>query len=420
VSTRSAGRFTIRPTPFKPRRKPHGHAHNNLTGRLGRWSAAHPWRSIGAWLLLVGVAVAGGTAIGTKQLNQNSGGNGSSGPADAAVSRAFPQSATEQVLVHSAKLTATAPAFRSAVDDVVGRVQASQFVTRVALLSVLGDRVERGRIPFVTRRRRAEAESKTWGRALDLVLRRPVLAAAITGGALLAMAVPVLHMHTAAPGISDLPQNLPVVQTLNQIQAAFPGGPAPATVVIEAHDVTAPPVQAGIAPLERAALATGQMNRPISTMVSVGRTVEVVSIPLAGSSEDMTSNRALHTLRDDVIPATVGRVVGTTVNVSGLTAVNQDWNNLLHRAMPLVFGFVLLLAFALLLVSFRSLVIAANAIVLNLLSVGAAYGVLVCIFQYGHLHGLLGFHSTHAIASWLPLLVFCCFSGCPWTTTSSS
>ena len=252
----------------------------------------------------------------------------------------------------------------------------------------------------------AKASSRMWGWALDKVLRRPVVAVVVSGGALLALAVPVLGMHTAAPAASDLPQNLPVIQTYNHIQAAFPGGPIPAAVVIQAHDVTAPAVQTGIANLERAALATGQMNPPITTQISPDHHVAVVSIPLAGDGENTASTRALHTLRSEVIPATIGRVPGTTVNVGGLTAANQDWNQSLHTAIPLVFGFVLLLAFVLLLVSFRSLVIAAKAIVLNLLSVGAAYGVLVWIFQDGHLQGLLGFHSTHAITSWLPIFMF--------------
>jgi RND superfamily putative drug exporter len=213
-------------------------------------------------------------------------------------------------------------------------------------------------------------------------------------------------MHTAAPAASDLPRNLPVIQTYNHIQAAFPGGPIPASVVIQAQDVTSPAVQTGVANLERAALATGQMNPPVTTQVSPDRRVEVVSIPLAGDGENTASTQALHTLRAQVIPATIGHVTGTTVNVGGLSAANQDWNQSLHTAIPLVFGFVLLLAFVLLLVSFRSIVIAAKAIVLNLLSVGAAYGVLVWIFQDGHLQGLLGFHSTHAITSWLPIFMF--------------
>jgi RND superfamily putative drug exporter len=148
------------------------------------------------------------------------------------------------------------------------------------------------------------------------------------------------------------------------------------------------------------------MNPPISTQISPDRTVEVVYIPLAGDGEDTASTNALHALRDQAIPATVGRVPGITANVGGLTAANQDWNSSLHKAIPLVFGFVLLLAFVLLLVSFRSLIIAAKAIVLNLLSVGAAYGVLVWIFQDGHGQRLFGFHSTHAITSWLPIFMF--------------
>jgi RND superfamily putative drug exporter len=275
-----------------------------------------------------------------------------------------------------------------------------------ALLSLLGDRVDRGQIPGLSRLRRRESENRAWGWILDKVLRRPVAAVMISGGALLALAVPVVGMHTAAPAASDLPQNLAIIQTYNQIQAAFPGGPVPASVVIQAHDVTTRGVQAGIANLERAALATGQMNQPISVQISPDRDVAVMSIPLAGDGEDVNSTRALQTLRHEVIPATIGRVPGTTVNVAGLTAANQDWNSSLHRAVPLVFGFVLLLAFVLLLVSFRSIVIAAKAIVLNLLSVGAAYGVLVWIFQYGHLQGLLGFHSVHAITSWLPIFMF--------------
>jgi RND superfamily putative drug exporter len=276
-----------------------------------------------------------------------------------------------------------------------------------ALLSLLGDRIERGRIPGLSRlHRRSGTDSRMWGRVLDKVLARPVAAVVLSGGALLALALPVLGMHTAAPAISDLPQNLAVVQTYNHIQAAFPGGPVPALVVIQAHDVTTPGVQASIASLDRAALASGHMNPPITTQISPDRTVEVVSIPLAGDGENTASGRALHTLRDQVIPATIGRVPGTTVNVGGLTAANQDWNSSLHTALPLVFGFVLLLAFVLLLVSFRSIVIAAKAIVLTLLSVGASYGVLVWIFQDGHGQGLLGFHSTHAITSWLPIFMF--------------
>jgi uncharacterized membrane protein YdfJ with MMPL/SSD domain len=140
--------------------------------------------------------------------------------------------------------------------------------------------------------------------------------------------------------------------------------------------------------------------------VNANRTVTRVAIPFQGSGTDSTSLRALHQLRDVVLPATVGRVPGATYAVTGATAASADENTLLKHAAPLVFGFVLVFAFLLLLVSFRSVVIAAKAIVLNLLSVGAAYGVLVAIFQWGWGESLLDFRSNGGIAQWLPIFMF--------------
>ena len=140
--------------------------------------------------------------------------------------------------------------------------------------------------------------------------------------------------------------------------------------------------------------------------MSPNRRVALVSVPLAGGGTDDTSFRALAALRDDVIPATVGRVDGVEAAVTGETAVSKDFNDLMAQRMPLVVGFVLLLAFGLLLVAFRSIVIAAKAIVLNLLSVAAAYGLLVAVFQWGWGESILGFDSTGAITAWLPLFMF--------------
>ncbi len=140
--------------------------------------------------------------------------------------------------------------------------------------------------------------------------------------------------------------------------------------------------------------------------MSPNRRVAIVSVPLAGGGTDDTSFRALAALRDDVVPATVGRVDGVEAAVTGETAVSKDFNDLMAQRMPLVVGFVLLLAFGLLLVAFRSIVIAAKAIVLNLLSVAAAYGLLVAVFQWGWGESILGFDSTGAITAWLPLFMF--------------
>jgi RND superfamily putative drug exporter len=154
------------------------------------------------------------------------------------------------------------------------------------------------------------------------------------------------------------------------------------------------------------AIATGQMSQPVTVTSSPDRSVAVVSIPLAGDGTDATSESALAALREQVIPETIGAVGGVETNVTGITAGSKDFNDSMTAHLPIVFAFVLGLAFLLLLVTFRSIVIPLKAIVLNLLSVGAAYGVLKLVFQDGNLEGVLGFQSIGGITSWLPLFLF--------------
>jgi uncharacterized membrane protein YdfJ with MMPL/SSD domain len=273
-----------------------------------------------------------------------------------------------------------------------------------ALLAKLGHRVDKGRIPFLARR--GTTESRAWGFVLDRVLHRPVVSAVLSGGALLALAVPTLTLHTQLPSFTDLPKSLPIVRTYESIQRAFPGAQTPAEVVVAADDVGTPQVQNAIAKLTRDALASGQMFEPISTEINPARTVETVSIPLAGNGDNSTSVAALQTLRDRVIPASVGRLSGVQAAVTGETAGTHDFNQQMKSRAPLVFAFVLALSFLLLLVTFRSIVIPIKAVLLNLLSVGAAYGLLVLVFQHRFAEGVLGFHSNGAITSWLPLFMF--------------
>jgi RND superfamily putative drug exporter len=275
-----------------------------------------------------------------------------------------------------------------------------------AVISKLGDRVNKGRIPFLGRNVGRSSEPRIWAFVLDRVVRRPAVSVVLAGGLLVALALPTLNMHTKLLGFSDLPKSISIVQTYDRIQAAFPGAQAPADVVVHASDVTTPAVQRAVAKLEQAALATGQMTQPIQTRINPAHTVEVVSIPLRGDGNDITSKHALSTLRNDVIPASVGAIGSAEVAVAGMTAGTSDFNETMKSHMPLVFGFVLALVFVLLLVTFRSIVIAAKAVLMNLLSVGAAYGVLVAIFQHRWAEGLLGFHSNGAIVSWLPLFLF--------------
>ena len=276
-----------------------------------------------------------------------------------------------------------------------------------AVLSKLGDKVEKGRVPLIGRmRHRNHGESRVWNWVLDRVLRRPVVALVLAGSLLVGLSIPALDMKTVNPGASGLPQDLEVTQVYNRIQEAFPGGPLPAIVAVQADDVTTPEVQAGIQAMTDEALASGQMSEPITTDISPDKHVAVVSIPMDGNGTDDVSEAALATLRDDVIPSTIGTVGGVQADVTGMTAGSKDFNDSMKSHLPIVFAFVLGLAFLLLLVTFRSIVVPAKAIVLNLLSVGAAYGILKLVFQDGHGEELLGFESIGGITSWLPLFLF--------------
>jgi uncharacterized membrane protein YdfJ with MMPL/SSD domain len=275
-----------------------------------------------------------------------------------------------------------------------------------ALLSKLGDKVDRVRVPFVGRLRRADGEGRIWGAIIDRVLRRPVLSVVLAGGLLLALAAPALQLRTVLAGPETFPQSLPVVKTYNRLQQAFPGTEIPANVVVKAPNVNAPEVREAIDQLKQRALASGRLHEPILVDVNTDATVANIAIPIDGEGTDAASNAALAALREEIVPETVGALPNAESGVTGLTAGSKDVTAQMKSKLPLVFGFVLLFAFALMLVAFRSLVIAAKAIVLNLLSVAAAYGMLVLVFQHGLGKGLLGFSSTAGIDPVLPMLLF--------------
>ena len=267
-----------------------------------------------------------------------------------------------------------------------------------AFLSMLGDRVEKGRIPIVGRRRAKAGDSRLWGAVLGPVLRRPGIALLASAGVLVALTIPALGMRTALPGLDTLPRDTAVMKTYDRLQAAFPGDVNPATVVVEAGDVTSPAVQRAIADLRRQAVATGVMHEPVTVEVAPDDRLAAVRIPMDGDGTDPRSEAALAKLRGDVVPATVGAADGVRVaGVTGMTAGTTDFDDLMRERAPLVFAFVLGLAFLLLLVTFRSLVVPVKAILLNLLSVGAAYGLLTIVFQEG---------MGEPITAWLPMFLF--------------
>jgi uncharacterized membrane protein YdfJ with MMPL/SSD domain len=273
-----------------------------------------------------------------------------------------------------------------------------------ALLSRLGDNVGRGRVPLLDRLGR-DGGPRVWAAIVNRVLRHPRLAAALAAGALLALAAPAVVLHTAIPGADDLPQQLTIVQTVQRIQRAFPGSPSPARVAVRGVDVTAPPVRAALHRLRTEAVVMGIAHEPITETVNPAKTVAVVSVPLEGNGAgDARSEASLARLRAAVrtlvLPAVQEAAVG------GDIAASRDFNGALKSHMPAVIAFVLSLAFVLLLACFRSLTLALTAIALNLLSVGAAYGLLVIVFQHGVGESVLGFTSTGSIISWLPLFLF--------------
>ncbi|MGB0096107.1 MAG: MMPL family transporter [Solirubrobacteraceae bacterium] len=372
-------------------------------------------QSINEVILLIGLAVGVDYSMfylrREREERESGRSEGASLAAAAATSgRAVMVSGFTVMIAMAGMYLAGAPTFQSFATGtilVVAVAVVGSLTVLPAILAWLGDRVEKGRIPYLARRRKWNvSERGAWSRILNPVLRHPVVAVVVAGGLLVFLAVPAFRLHTATPGVETLPQNLGVIRTYKRIQAAFPGGPIPANVVVHADDVKSLPVIRAINDLSARAAASPDFKQPITTTVSPDHTVEQVEIPVAGNGTDSRSTAALAQLRDKLIPATIGRVPGATADVSGYTASSTDFNDTMKSHAPLVFVFVLSAAFLLLLFTFRSLVIPVTAIILNLLSVGAAYGVMVWIFQEGHLESLLGFKSNGAIVSWMPLFMF--------------
>jgi RND superfamily putative drug exporter len=293
---------------------------------------------------------------------------------------------------------------------VVGVAMIGSLTFLPAVLSYLGQKgwLEKGRVPYVAKRRHKNGgESRMWNAILNRVLKRPALSAILAGGLLVAMSLPALHIQFKDPGTDGMSRSAtPILKTLDRIDAAFPGGSVPATVVVKAKDVTTPAVQSAIKQLHDQAIATGQLSEPSNVDINPAKTVAMVNLSVKGNGTDAASNHSIEVLRSDVVPATVGKLAGTEAVVSGPTAMSKDFLDTMKSHLPIVFLFVLSLAFILLLVTFRSIVVPIKAIVLNLLSVGAAYGLLTWLFQDGHGEKVLGFNSVGGITPWLPLFLF--------------
>ncbi|MCI0830659.1 MAG: MMPL family transporter [Chloroflexi bacterium] len=276
-----------------------------------------------------------------------------------------------------------------------------------AVLSVLGDNVNRLRVPFLGR---ANGNGGLWSSITKKVLDRPLAFAAVTAAGLIALALPVSTIDLAFPtGSRGLHDAVDAKQAMVLLEEHFSGGIAtPAMVVVDAPDVTAPEVQASVAGLIQRVGQDDAFVGPFETVVNRAGDLLFVRVALAGDRE--AAERGVELLRDEVVPdAFAGS--GAEAYVTGMTAFSMDFSDSMYKSLPYVFGFVLGLAFLLLLVMFRSIVIPVKAILLNLLSVAAAYGVVVMVFQWGWGVGLLGSEAPGVIAPWLPLILFAILFG---------
>ena len=275
------------------------------------------------------------------------------------------------------------------------------------VLELLGPRIDRGRIPFLPHLSTDSSRSRFWPAVVDLVLRRPAISCALSAGLLVALAVPAFGIHVAKPSDESLSsQSEPALATLGRVRAVFPGAGAPAIVVVAGPRGEEAAARRQIARLERLAAARGIASPPFTVSGSPDGRAAAIELPLSGAGNNTASRHAIEILRDDLIPRTLGRIPGVETAVTGDTAEDVDFTKLMKHGTPYVVAFVLGLAFLLLLLAFRSIVVPLKAIVLNLLSVGAAFGVLELVFQHTWAEPILGFTSNGAIVSWLPLFLF--------------
>lgn len=276
-----------------------------------------------------------------------------------------------------------------------------------AMLSWLGDRIDAGRVPLLNRRRRkgVHAAGGVSDRLMRPVLARPKLFAAVSGALLLLLCAPALGMKTEQLGMEkQFGSDAALTVAYKEITGAFPGGPAPAEVVVRADDIASPRFGAAVADFRKELAASGRFGRTVEVELHRKEGVARIEVPLAGNGQNAASRRALHTLQDDLVPRILGPV-SRKAYVGGELAGNLDFIDRLKTDIAPVFLFIAAVTFVLMLVCFRSLPIAIASILLNLLSVGAAYGTMTAVFQHGWGAETLGMEPAGAIEAWMPLFV---------------
>jgi RND superfamily putative drug exporter len=278
-----------------------------------------------------------------------------------------------------------------------------------AVLSLLGDRVNWLTLPFIGKRTGNSGTGGLSGVITSAVTARPVISVLLSGGLLIALAAPVFNINLGTVGISTLPADSDPRHAFDVLNAEFSDGVLTADIVIDSPDADGPEAQGRIDRLTAALNADGFFGAS-SVEVNEAGDLALLTVAMPGDFSSPESKAALERLRGDYIPAAFGDSAAN-VYVGGPTAETVDSVEAQKDVLPLVFAFVLGLSFLLLLVAFRSIVVPFKAVIMNLLSVGAAYGILVLVFQEGVGTSLLGFSEAPVIESWLPLFLFAILFG---------
>jgi RND superfamily putative drug exporter len=274
-----------------------------------------------------------------------------------------------------------------------------------ALLGLLGDRVNALRLPFVGRSLGSGQEGRFWGAVVRGVLRRPVLYLVVFSALLIALAVPTIGLNLGASGVSTLPNRLESKQGYDALTSDFPQASSSPALITVSGDLHSPRVRAGIARLRLALRRDPVFGRSDVRYSFRGGEVAAIGVEVGGDKTGKEALDAVRHLRSTTIPAAFSGT-NAEVLVGGDTADNVDYIDAMNAWLPWVFAFVLGLSFVLLTIAFRSIVVAATSMALNLLSVGAAYGLVVLVFLHGIGSGLLGFQRVDAIDAWVPLFLF--------------
>ena len=276
-----------------------------------------------------------------------------------------------------------------------------------ALLGILGDRVNLLRVPFT--HRSTDTSHRFWTAITRIVTARPVVSVLLAAGLLLAAASPYLSIEIGSNSIASLPEDSDARVGFETLNREFLGGVLTTPIAVTADDVSTPDVADGIERLTASLEADDAYGSVQATPVPGGELVLLEATTLVDPSTS-EGRAAIDRLRTEQIPAAF-EGVDAEVLVGGDAAFMTDYVDVITSRTPLIFGVVLGLSFVLLLLAFRSIVVPLKAIVMNLLSVGAAYGLLVLVFQRGVGVDLFGFQQTDVIESWVPLFLFAVLFG---------